>query len=84
MGQLWFLRGENQHQLLNPRTRDNDHDSTPNYLDRDDDNDGVKVVRVIDGDTIVINYHGKKEKVRLIGVDTPEKYDSRKLLRNRK
>lgn len=28
-------------QLLNPRTRDNDHDGTPNYLDQDDDNDGV-------------------------------------------
>lgn len=30
------------------------------------------VVRVVDGDTIVINYNGKNEKVRLIGVDTPE------------
>ena len=28
--------------------------------------------RVIDGDTIVINREGKIEKVRLIGVDTPE------------
>ena len=31
-----------------------------------------EVVRVVDGDTIVINYNGKEEKVRLIGVDTPE------------
>ena len=30
------------------------------------------VVRVVDGDTIVIDYNGKNEKVRLIGVDTPE------------
>lgn len=30
------------------------------------------VIRVIDGDTIEINYSGKKEKVRLIGIDTPE------------
>jgi micrococcal nuclease len=28
--------------------------------------------RVIDGDTIVIEIDGKQEKVRLIGVDTPE------------
>jgi micrococcal nuclease len=28
--------------------------------------------RVIDGDTIVVEIKGKKEKVRLIGVDTPE------------
>ena len=33
----------------------------------------VNVVRVVDGDTIeVIMYEGQKEKVRLIGVDTPE------------
>lgn len=30
------------------------------------------VVRVVDGDTIIINYHGVEERVRLIGVDTPE------------
>jgi micrococcal nuclease len=31
-----------------------------------------KCTRVVDGDTIVVDYHGKLEKVRLIGVDTPE------------
>ena len=31
-----------------------------------------KVVRVVDGDTFVIEFKGKQEKVRLIGVDTPE------------
>ena len=31
-----------------------------------------KVLRVIDGDTIEVNYNGTVEKVRLIGVDTPE------------
>ncbi|AOT68305.1 stalk domain-containing protein [Geosporobacter ferrireducens] len=31
-----------------------------------------KVLRVVDGDTLEIEYNGKKEKVRLIGVDTPE------------
>lgn len=30
------------------------------------------VVRVVDGDTFVIYYNGTNEKVRLIGVDTPE------------
>lgn len=28
--------------------------------------------RVVDGDTIVVEINGKQEKVRLIGVDTPE------------
>lgn len=31
-----------------------------------------EVIRVVDGDTIVVNYNGKEEKVRLIGIDTPE------------
>ena len=35
-------------------------------------NDLVKVKRVIDGDTIVVEIDGKHEKIRLIGVDTPE------------
>jgi len=32
----------------------------------------VKVERVVDGDTFEIKKDGKKEKVRMIGVDTPE------------
>lgn len=31
-----------------------------------------KVIRVIDGDTVKIDYNGKATNVRLIGVDTPE------------
>ncbi|WP_282941705.1 thermonuclease family protein [Paenibacillus sp. RC67] len=34
--------------------------------------ESVKVERVVDGDTFEIKKDGKKEKVRLIGVDTPE------------
>lgn len=30
------------------------------------------VVRVVDGDTIIIRFEGNEERVRLIGVDTPE------------
>jgi micrococcal nuclease len=30
------------------------------------------VVRVIDGDTIVVNLNGMEERVRFIGIDTPE------------
>lgn len=32
----------------------------------------VTIERVIDGDTVEIAYNGQKERVRLIGVDTPE------------
>ena len=31
-----------------------------------------RVIRVVDGDTIVVNYKGKYEKVRLLCVNTPE------------
>ncbi len=36
------------------------------------------VVRVVDGDTIVVEINGVQEKIRLIGVDTPEAVDPRK------
>lgn len=31
------------------------------------------LIRVIDGDTIVVNINGVEEKVRLVGIDTPER-----------
>ena len=31
-----------------------------------------RVVRVVDGDTIIVDYNGQDTRVRLIGVDTPE------------
>lgn len=32
----------------------------------------AEVVRVQDGDSVIIKIHGRKEKVRLIGIDAPE------------
>ncbi len=41
--------------------------------------DGLSpVIRVIDGDTIIVEIDGVQEKIRLIGVDTPEVVDPRK------
>ncbi len=37
-----------------------------------------KVTDVIDGDTIRVNINGKIEKIRLLGIDTPETVDPRK------
>lgn len=31
----------NSNQLMDPQLRDNDRDGKPNYLDLDDDNDGI-------------------------------------------
>lgn len=38
----------------------------------------VTVTRVVDGDTIIVDTNGAQEKIRLIGVDTPETVDPRK------
>lgn len=40
--------------------------------------DFYPVVRAVDGDTIVVHINGVDEKIRLIGVDTPESVDPRK------
>lgn len=40
----------------------------------------VELVRVVDGDTIVVDISGEKTKVRLIGIDTPESVASSKYL----
>lgn len=32
----------------------------------------ARVVRVVDGDTIVVRFDGREERVRYIGIDTPE------------
>lgn len=31
-----------------------------------------KVTRAVDGDTVIVEHHGKEEKVRLLCIDTPE------------
>jgi micrococcal nuclease len=38
----------------------------------------LKVTKVVDGDTIDVEIDGKVERVRLIGIDTPETVDPRK------
>lgn len=38
----------------------------------------ARLVRVTDGDTIVVEIDGKRERIRLIGIDTPETKHSRR------
>ncbi|MFH0840558.1 MAG: thermonuclease family protein [bacterium] len=42
-----------------------------------DDPNYYEIVNIVDGDTIDININGKTERVRLIGIDTPELVDPR-------
>lgn len=44
----------------------------PNISTEPAGNYTTTVLRVVDGDTFVVNYNGVEEYVRLIGVDTPE------------
>lgn len=44
----------------------------------------VTLVRIIDGDTYEVIYNGKKEKVRLIGIDTPESKANKKAYKDSK
>lgn len=37
-----------------------------------------KVTKIVDGDTIKVNYNDKTETIRLLGIDTPETVDPRK------
>lgn len=38
----------------------------------------AEVVKIVDGDTFELRYQGRMEKVRLIGIDTPESFDNAK------
>lgn len=38
----------------------------------------AKVVKVVDGDTLDVSYNGKTERIRVIGINTPETVDPRK------
>lgn len=40
----------------------------------------VEVLRVVDGDTIVVEIDGRRERVRYIGIDTPEMNDEREAI----
>ena len=40
--------------------------------------ESVKVLRIIDGDTLKVNYKGKEESIRLIGIDAPESRPNKK------
>jgi micrococcal nuclease len=41
-----------------------------------------RLVRIVDGDTFIIQYNGKNEKLRLTGIDTPEASNNPKARRD--
>ncbi|MDR1244562.1 MAG: thermonuclease family protein [Endomicrobium sp.] len=41
----------------------------------------VKLVRIVDGDTIKVIYHEKQESVRFLGIDTPESRENPRMIK---
>lgn len=44
----------------------------------------MTIVKVIDGDTLTVDYNGRRENIRLIGIDTPESFAGKKARRDSK
>jgi micrococcal nuclease len=42
----------------------------------------VKVISILDGDTLKVLYHKMKESIRLIGIDTPESIPNKKAIQD--
>ena len=68
-----IIKGCTDKEAKNYNSKANESDGSCKFADKTHE-----VVRVVDGDTIVVNYNGKNEKVRLIGLDTTESKDPRK------
>lgn len=49
-----------------------DQDTKTASINDKEESNIATVTRVVDGDTIIVNFKGQEERVRLIGVDTPE------------
>ena len=46
--------------------------SCDTIIQTENQNNLYEVIRVVDGDTVILNIDGQKTRVRLIGIDTPE------------
>lgn len=67
------LYAENQAQLNNAEVNSVEISAGLANTDK-----SYKVAKVVDGDTIDVNIDGKTERLRMIGIDTPETVDPRK------
>lgn len=68
-------------------TEEADSDADLSEVEKNSSNDqeneqvvdeGYKLIKVVDGDTLDVEIEGKIERLRLIGIDTPETVDPRK------
>lgn len=71
MGILWIAQQQGW-------VKDAQTTQTTNNIETQIESEYFKVIKFEDGDTISVDIEGKKESIRLIGVDTPETKDPRK------
>ncbi len=57
---------------------------TDNNIGNEKDNSLITITKIVDGDTFGVIYNGKNEKVRLIGIDTPEAKKNKKAYKDSK
>lgn len=67
---IWKTLRENREDILQK------YNSLP-IIEEGSINTGVTVVSVTDGDTITVNDNGQIHKLRILGLDTPESFDTR-------
>lgn len=58
--------------------KNNQTEARETLSDSGKDNAGYRVLKVVDGDTFDVEINGKTERLRMIGIDTPETVDPRK------
>lgn len=67
---IWKTLRENKEEILQK------YNNLPN-IEKNSINTGVTVVSVSDGDTITVNDNEQIHKLRILGLDTPESFDTR-------
>lgn len=70
--QLPEYKNYNIDNLLKEQAKKQSSPKSEKKAKKAEDDKYYKVVRIVDGDTIIVNMGSKNERVRLIGVNTPE------------
>lgn len=71
---LSFVETDKKEEPIDRKKEDNSLNITPLYNTKE----SYEVVKVVDGDTLDVDINGKIERLRLIGINTPETVDPRK------
>jgi micrococcal nuclease len=71
---------ENKVTIKEEKVEINSENESPDINDKNDlpDQNLNQVINVVDGDTIDVDINGKEERLRMIGVNTPETVDPRR------